>query len=113
MVESFVLWVMGVIEDTPLPYEVKFFTFCLHEECGNSYISFGGNEILPSHIFNFEYYPLDAQFFGPITLPNFSLFSLRKLLEKAIKDKSFAASFSNKNIFFGRFGQNKTYKLDI
>ena len=44
MINEFIFWVMGVLEDDPIPYEVTKIYFCLHRENGNIFISFGGNE---------------------------------------------------------------------
>lgn len=112
MVNEFIFWVMGVLEDDPIPYEVKEIYFCLHRENGNIFLSFGGNEKKEKIVFNFEYYPLEAQFFPIIDQNKFSLFSLRKLLESALDNQDFFNAFFEKNINYSVFGSKEIYKLE-
>lgn len=112
MVNEFIFWVMGVLEDDPIPYEVKEIYFCLHRENGNIFISFGGNEKTEKKVFNFEYYPLEAQFFPIIDQNKFSLFSLRKVLETAFKNEDFFNAFLEKTAHYCVFGGKEIYKLE-
>ena len=108
MQKMFELWVLGTLEDDPLPYEVRHIIFCLHKD---GFLSFGGQEILPKMIFNFEYYPLESQFF-PIQNPqNFSLYNLRKLLENALHSDVFANSFADKTIHFGIYESTEIFEI--
>ena len=112
MQREFILWVMGVLEDDPIPYEVKEIYFCLHRKNGNIFLSFGGNEKKEKIVFNFEYYPLEAQFFALQEQNKFTLFSLRKLLETAMKNEDFFKAFCDKNINYCIFGGKEIYKLE-
>ena len=109
MQKMFEQWVLGTLEDDPLPYEVRHIIFCLHKE---GFLSFGGQEILPKMLFNFEYYPLEAQFFPLKTPQRFSLYSLRKLLENALHSDAFAHAFQEKQIFFCAFESHKIFKIE-
>ena len=109
---EFIFWVMGVLEDDPIPYEVKEIYFCLHRENGNIFLSFGGNEKKEKMVFNFEYYPLEAQFLPIKNQLKFSLFSLRKLLESAMKNEDFFNALYDKNVYFSIFGSKEIYKLE-
>ena len=109
MQKMFEFWVLGTLEDDPLPYEVRHIIFCLHKD---GFLSFGGQEILPKMIFNFEYYPLEAQFF-PIKKPQkFSLYNLRNLLENALHNNVFAAAFKDKKIHFGIFESVEIFEVE-
>lgn len=112
MKDEFVFWVLGVLEDDPIPYEVDDIYFCLHRENGNIFLSFGGNEKKEKRIFNFEYYPLEAQFFKIENQNTFSLFSLRKLLEYAQENPTFLEAFRDKNLYFAVFLEKEVYKLE-
>ena len=110
MQKMFELWVLGTLEDDPLPYEVRHIIFCLHKE---GFLSFGGQEILPKMIFNFEYYPLEAQFFPLKNPQRFSLYSLRKLLENALHSDIFATAFAGKTIHFGIFESAEMFEISL
>ena len=112
MEKEFIFWVMGVLEDAPIPYEVMEIYFCLHRENGNIFLSFGGNEKKEKMVFNFEYYPLEAQFFPIKNQLKFSLFSLRKLLESALTNEDFYNAFQEKNLYYSLFGSKEIYKLE-
>ena len=112
MKNEFIFWVLGVLEDDPIPHEVKDVFFCLHRENGNIFLSFGGNEKKEKRIFNFEYYPLEAQFFPIPNQNTFSLFSLRMLLEDALNSQTFSTAFEGKNLFYAVFNQKEVYKLE-
>lgn len=112
MNSEFVFWVLGVLEDEPIPYEIQNIYFCLHRENGNIFLSFGGNEKTEKIVFNFEYYPLEAQFFKVENQYTFSLFTLRKLLENAFRNPYFFDAFLNKTVFLAVFGEKEVYKLE-
>ena len=112
MQQFFELWVLGVLEDSPLPYEVTNIYFCLHKDNFFSYLSFGGSEFTLKKLFNFWFYPLDGQFFDlKDTSQNFNLFNLRKLIENALKNKNFKSAFKNKKIFYGNYKDTLIYKI--
>lgn len=112
MQKMFEFWVLGTLEDAPIPHEVQNIIFCLHKANDYAFLSFGGQEILPKQIFNFEYYPLEAQFFALENPQNFSLFNLRKLLENALKNEEFSRFFYGKTILFGLFESTEIFELD-
>ena len=110
MQKMFEQWVLGTLEDDPLPYEVRHIIFCLHKE---GFLSFGGQEILPKMIFNFEYYPLEAQFFPLKNPQRFSLYSLRKLLENALHSDVFTRAFAGKTIHFGIYESAEMFEISL
>lgn len=113
MQKCFENWVIGTLEDSPIPHEVKNIYFCLHKDNAFSYLSFGGNEFASKNLFNFWFYPLDAQFFNLNDISQtFNLTNLRKLIEKALHNPQFYQHFHNKQIYFGNFFSNDIYKIN-
>lgn len=109
----FIDWVVGTIEDFPIPYEISDIFFCLHCDNFYYYLSFGGNEKQEKMVFNFEYYPLEAQFFEIANLEKeFTLYHLKILVRKALKNNYFRSFLFNKNIFIGVFGENEAYQVE-
>lgn len=113
MHKNFQAWVLGVFEDTPLPLECKNVYFCLHKDNAFSYLSFGANEFELNKLFNFCFYPLDAQFFDIQDISqNFSLYNLRKLIENALNDNCFYTEFLDKSIFYGNYQSSDIFKIN-
>lgn len=104
MFENFLAWLSGIFEDDPIPSEVKNLYFVLHRENNYCFVSFAGNELHAPQLFNFEYYPLEAQFFDVMKYDkNFNLTKLKLLVEKLLLSQKFAKDFFEKNIFVGVF----------
>lgn len=109
----FIDWIVSTIEDFPIPYEVKDIFFCLHRKDFYYYLSFGGNEKEEKMVFNFEYYPQDAQFFDIINLEkDFTLYNLKILVRKALKNEYLSNFLDNKNVYVAVFGGKEAYKVE-
>ena len=109
----FLSWVLDVEEDDPIPYEINNIYFCLHRQEDYYYISFGGNELEFERVFNFEYYPLEAQFFDIYNLINpFTLHDLKIMVRNLLKNEKISLIFKNKNIFISLFGEKDYYKME-
>ena len=103
-------WLVGIFEDDPIPYEVINLYFALHKENNYVYISFGGTELPLKQLINFEYYPLEAQFFNVYLFDkNFNITKLKSLVEKLLLDKDFINIFNKKTLFIGIFGKKEIY----
>ena len=101
-------WLLGLFEDDPIPFEVVNLYFLLHREGEYFYISFGGNELPLKRLFNFEYYPLEAQFFDVYKFnKHFTLTNLKLIVEKLEIDKDFLEIFKEKTIYIGIFGKKE------
>ena len=110
LLKHFSFWLNGIEEDTPLPYEIKHLYFNFHRI--NKYISFGGNQFANKRAFNFEYSPLEAQFFNVEKYDrNFSVLKLRTLVENLLDDSFFYKLFLNKNIYISYFGENYRFNF--
>lgn len=112
MFKRFAYWLESIEEDTPLPFEINHIYFCLHKSNNYVYLSFGGNEFEIERAFNFEYYPLEAQFFNVYEFDkNFDLLKLRTLVEKILRKQFFHKLFFNKMIYISIFGENNRFKF--
>lgn len=113
MLDDFCYWVSGIFEDDPIPYEIKFIYFALHKQNNHTYISLGGTEQPLKRICNFEYYPLEAQYFNIQKYnKNFDLFCLRKLIEKSLKNNVINQYFNKKTLFFGIFFEKNVFFIE-
>lgn len=103
-------WLNGIEEETPLPYEINHIYFCLHKSNDYIFISFGGNQFETERAFNFEYYPLEAQFFNVYKYDkNFNLLKLRTMVEKLLQNSFFYNLFLNKMINISVFGEKNRF----
>ncbi len=113
MIEDFIFWLKGIEEDTPLPHEIQHLYFCLHTSNNYLYISFGGNQFEEKIVFNFEYYPLEAQFFNIYSYDKkFNLKKLRILIEKIIELPYFQTLYKNCYIYISYFGEKYNFIID-
>ena len=113
MLEEFSFWLKGIIEDTPIPPEIYNLYFSLHKLNNYIFISFGGNQFEQKICLNFEFYPLEAQFFDVFKFnKNFSLLNLRNLIEKIINQPFFQNIFNGKNIFISYFGEKPHFRIE-
>ena len=107
---DFILWLLGINEDNPLPLETDYVYFCLHNENEQSFISFGADEFEQKICLNFSYQPLEAEYFNACFYDkNFSLLSLRRLIEKTLQNVNVSKIFASKKIFIAIFGSNEKY----
>lgn len=56
-------WLASIVEDNPLPYEIKYIVFILHLCNSKFFLEMGGCDLFPNNSMFFPYYPLEAQFF--------------------------------------------------
>lgn len=104
-------WVIGIFEDAPLPYEINYIYFCLSRNNNTNFICFGGNELELKLALNFEFFPLEAQFFQFVNI-DFTLFDLRKLVETSLKNEQFAKHFQQKQLFVAILNTKDIYRLE-
>ena len=103
--EEFISWIEGIIEDDPIPHEIKSLVFYLNSHFE---IGFSGTEKEKVEIVDrFFYEPLEAQFFYFSKLYkqfyekkdiDFCLIVLEKLLKNLKKNKNFCKF----NIYYGK-----------
>lgn len=110
MEADFLNWFIGITEDTPIPYEIKHIFFCLTRVDFYFYISVGGSEFFQTD--NFDFYPLEAQFFDIKKYTNnFTFSNLKNLVQKAQKDKNFQKICENKKIYVLSLNNNIYYEI--
>ncbi|MDD2445899.1 MAG: hypothetical protein PHX09_03720 [Clostridia bacterium] len=113
MLKDFSFWLEGIEEETPLPYEIKHIYFCLHRSNNYFYISYGGNQFDSEMLFNFEYHPLEAQFFEIYCYDKFfNLNKLENLVEDLFDNVFFRNLFANKFVYVAVFGTNEIFKIN-
>lgn len=109
---EFRLWLKGLIEDDPIPYEIKSLVFYLNK---NNEIGFSGTEESEVKVVDkFFYYPLEAQYFYFPNLYNklFKLIDNEKLnvLKNLLVNLSDDDYFKKFNLYYG-FLYNKAKKI--
>ena len=111
MIDEFMFWLLGIEEDTPIPYEIKYLYFCIHRENGGVFLSFGGKENADDLALNFDYMPLEAQYFYSNKLETSNVFfKVRKLIENVLTDSSFNY-LNSKDLFLAEYGKEIIYNF--
>jgi|LGVF01.2.fsa_nt_gb hypothetical protein len=118
--EEFSAWLLGIEEDTPLPYEINIVTFIITKASITYSISYSGYEgekmtkLTPGH-----FYPLEGQFFWSKGLfklssieseksEDFMLFMLSALIKNFLSGES-AKFLKNRQIAIGFFYEKPIY----
>ena len=109
VLEDFYSWIIGIEEDDPLPYEIKHVYFAIDFKNNICSLSYGGNEQYNNPIVNFEYFPLESQFFKNETFNNIleinlAILEVKQLLDDCFKKSDFKKIFENKNIYICQMG---------
>lgn len=100
MVDDFIFWLKGIEEDDYLPLEIKHIYFYI----SGSDIGMGGRETFSERIGDFEFYPLEAQFFNKsynITKFDSKLLKLKLLVEDSFEDKELKEIYKDRHIHIG------------
>lgn len=103
---EFKFWFLGIIEDDPIPFEIKSLVFFINK---NYEIGFSGSEKSQIDFIDYYFYfPLESEYFFSIELYKYiyslkdkekaSEFLLKKLLSKLNKDDY----FKNFQYFYGK-----------
>lgn len=104
--DNLLRWVLGIIEDDPIPVEIKFLYFLIVPDRKGFHIEFGGKEIKEEVIYHLEYQPLEAEFF--LMELNQPLNEIIALLEEAVDliylHDEFLALVSDKQVFISVYG---------
>jgi len=74
-------WLLGLIEDDPIPYEIKYLTFIITEFDDRYELSLTGSEQKPLVCEPDFYYPLECQCFYNTSYFNLRPLGRRKVLE--------------------------------
>ncbi|MBE7075275.1 MAG: hypothetical protein E7376_04785 [Clostridiales bacterium] len=102
MVKQFTFWLEGLVEDDPLPDEIKIIVFNIRINGVYKYIELIGYE-KEININSNVYYPLEAQFFSNLSLAKSSFHAFYNTVKYLI-DESFSSailkqSFKNRKIY--------------
>ena len=120
MITEFQFWLESIVEDDPIPYEIKNICF-VYEKHNNAFVlSMGGCELKPNNNNIFDYYPLEAQFYFDKSFNNIKIEKedYYKQIVKAVIDESFSSDYlksqyNNRNIYFGEYGQTLEFLFTI
>ena len=114
MLEDFVFWIKSIVEDDPIPYEIKNIYFCLVKNKKAITLMLGGRETDKNCVCDFEYFPLEAQYFfnrsfneiGDLYLAKLAA---KNLIEESLFDKDILGIFKGKTVFVGEFMKSPEY----
>lgn len=106
-------WLKQIVEDDPVPDEIKYIVFILN----NRTLSVGGYEILPQNVYQPEFYPLEAQYVFYNNLYNISdektrLEALCIEIDEAFYDIEIKLALKNKKIYVARFSYEPIFLFD-
>ena len=98
-------WLKQIVEDDPIPYEIKHIVFIIQNYC----LSVGGYELLPKIIYEPEFQPLEAQYMFyndlyKIKQLNAFLETVITEIDEAFYDNEIKNIFIGKKIYVSQFG---------
>lgn len=116
--EEFFFWITSMVEDTPVPYEIKYLYFIVNFQNNCCILSFAGCERDENPLLNFEYYPLDAYHFANHSYMEIKDIYLAKitakeLIEQALETYEFKKIFKNKKIFLCQLFGEVEYMFEV
>ena len=111
VVEDFYFWITGIEEDDPIPYEIRYVYFSISFKNNICNLCYGGNENYQEEVINFDYFPLEAQFFlnnsfNSISEINLALLELKHLLDDCFEKNEFKNIFKDKKIYLLLYVEN-------
>lgn len=117
MVEQFIFWILGIVEDDPIPDEIKCILFETKIRGEYKYIILKGYENEPN-INAFTFCPLEAQWFNNTTLAkmhkdNF-IYNIKYIINESFANNELKAVFKSKKIYFKYLDKIEfLFKIDI
>lgn len=113
MSESLAFWLLQIVEDNPIPYEIKHIIFVYD----NFSLFVGGTENIPTTKNMFDYFPLEAQYFD---CNQFYKIIDNKFFEVAfdVIDEAFSNDYlktqlKNKKIYFSKFSISPKFLFEV
>ena len=118
MIEEFVFWLLSVVEDDPIPYEISNICFCYAQNGEAKTLFMGGCEYAPKLNYLFDYFPLEAQFFNSKQLDKFLNTNYYDKIVCDLIDESFAndmlkKEFYGRKIYFGEYKDKLKYLFTV
>lgn len=108
MTDEIMFWLEEIVEDDPLPYEIKHITFLYTKQNGCISLCMGGTEQKPTLCNMFDYFPLEAQYFDLKELATSNEQYFVKLMcyfiSEAFSNDYLKLQFNAKKIYFGKVG---------
>ena len=111
MVSILISWLLGIEEDDPLPYEINHIYFYLEQNI----LGMGGTENLKTFICDFEYYPIESQFFD-FQREYFNkkpLIKLKNLINDVMENIELKKIYNGKNIHIGFLNDEILYSFVV
>lgn len=116
--EDFLFWVFAIIEDDPIPYEVKNVYFVISMQNNACALSLTGSELFESPVKSHEFFPLEAHYFKNLTYNEIkdifiAKVTVKELIEKALENADFKRIFKNKSIHLTQAGEEIDYTFKV
>ena len=118
IIENFSFWLESIVEDDPIPYEIKNISFVYTKTNSCFVLCMGGTEFKPNQNNIFDFFPLEAQFFYFTELNKIEDENYYKNLIKTCIDESFSSSYlkeqyNKKYIYFGEYGKKLEFLFQV
>ncbi len=111
--ETLKTWVLSIVEDDPIPLEVKYMYFLIHEDLKGFHIEFGGREKKEKAIYFLDYLPLEGEFLNfqfDCAFSEVPLY-LEQAIDSAFLDDEFKDVFKDKEIYIASYGKSNSKRL--
>lgn len=96
---EFLSWLCGLVEDDPIPYEIKSLVFFVNSHAEIGFSGFEENKI---NVIDFGFYfPLEAEFFFCPKLFSSSKNEVLQVLKSLLEKLSTDSYFGKFNLFYG------------
>ncbi len=113
MTDELIFWLEEIVDDDPLPYEIKHITFLYTKQNGCFELCMGGTEQKPNPNNMFDYFPLEAQYFD---LKDFAIFNeqyfvklMCYFISEAFSSDYLKIQFKAKRIHFAKVGEKPKF----
>lgn len=117
--EDFVFWVLNIIEDDPIPYEIKNIYFVISFKNSVCALAFVGTENIENPLSSFEFYPLEAHWFRNLSYNQIkeiytAKVTVKDLIEKALSENIyFLNSLKSKTIIICEYGKENDWSYFV
>lgn len=100
-------WIESIIEDVPIPFEVKHMVLLLVSDSRGFHLEFGGAERVENVILNLDYLTLEGEYFAmsPLEDINDVILNLEQAMDILLSKKEFSDIFVGKSIYIAIFNE--------
>ena len=114
MIEMMTFWLLSIVEDDPIPYEISSIFFCHYKHL----LFMGGCEYKPLLNYMFDYFPLEAQYFDceqlhDIIGSKYYDAIVVDAINESFSNNTLKHEFHNKKIYYGEYGKKLKYLFTI